>query len=768
MVEGVKSDGSASVYTYNAMGYLTAYGDGNVNKKPNANANYHAEKGVNETTYTLDYTSVITQAIMEYAYNGEVSRNTYGLDKISETVLTEAKGNSSSNSNKNGSSGNKKSNGKGYLNASDTAHENANPNSNVVSGGTAGSAGTTQTTSSMTVKDKYFFHYDRMGSVVSVTDSKNKSIATTAYDEWGNVESHKDTRSEVTGLDETISYAGHDYDGTLGQYFAQARMYNPETKRFNSEDPTATSGVLSVKQKYLNNSQSLDYVINSASSSLGTEKYGSNLYQYCLSNPLAYTDPNGYRATLRSINEAKGYSVKWDNSSQTITITTDYGDHVLYKGIDFKIGSDNSAYYANNSNLLFTQQMGYKGDIGFQDSSVNGHSTITITTYNSIITYREGRDYYLSDDNRAYVFSNNRTPEGNAELINNESNSNESNSSDINDNEYTEDNASEDYYDHVEDLVGDDSSVELQNSLTADDLLQNKEENGILPKGAHTLQPIDDAFDKVDNFMVQLLAGFIHTYVVNYEVSINFLYGLVSSVRDNIPIIGNVVGTIYPAEPVYFENDLKDLYNSAFYAGRVVVDIALLYIEAVAASSIAVSTSAFMDFLAAQAVGSTIAAIFSPEAVVAVVAAALAIVVNTSINLAKDVNSLNTAQAKAGNNFSSPSNYSSNTSSYKFNNEKDYDFRGTGKTYEDALELAFKLTGEPKGNFKVTKWGKDKYGKSFPVEWRSDSGAEVSVDLGHDDPAPSSPHIGYQSGGKRTTGGAVRGHIFVDDVPYNR
>jgi hypothetical protein len=86
----------------------------------------------------------------------------------------------------------------------------------------------------------------------------------------------------------------------------------------------------------------------------------------------------------------------------------------------------------------------------------------------------------------------------------------------------------------------------------------------------------------------------------------------------------------------------------------------------------------------------------------------------------------------------------------------------------DALAEAFKLTGVEKGEFEVTKWGRDAYGKSFPVEWRSKGGAEVSIDLGHTRNGPSVPHVGYQTPGKRGSGGAVRGHILLDDVPYNR
>lgn len=55
----------------------------------------------------------------------------------------------------------------------------------------------------------------------------------------------------------------------------------------------------------------------------------------------------------------------------------------------------------------------------------------------------------------------------------------------------------------------------------------------------------------------------------------------------------------------------------------------------------------------------------------------------------------------------------------------DVDWRGTSKTAKDALDEAFKRTGLSKEEFKVTKWGKDKYGKSHPVEWRHGSRSQA-------------------------------------------
>lgn len=102
--------------------------------------------------------------------------------------------------------------------------------------------------------------------------------------------------------------------------------------------------------------------------------------------------------------------------------------------------------------------------------------------------------------------------------------------------------------------------------------------------------------------------------------------------------------------------------------------------------------------------------------------------------------------------------------------ETDVDLRDTDITFSNALDLAFENTRLNKADFEVTKWGKNKYGKSFPVEWRASNGAEVSVDFAHYNidtngnwiTGPDAPHIGWQTGGKRSNGGAKRGHLIID------
>jgi Bacterial toxin 47 len=116
---------------------------------------------------------------------------------------------------------------------------------------------------------------------------------------------------------------------------------------------------------------------------------------------------------------------------------------------------------------------------------------------------------------------------------------------------------------------------------------------------------------------------------------------------------------------------------------------------------------------------------------------------------------------------------------WKFNSNVDLDWRDlAGDEYQNmrkALDEAFKRSNTPKEQFKITKDARDKYGKTFPVEWRVESGDNKGAEVNLDDPTlipttegPKDPHVGYQTPGKRGSGGAVRGHIILTKIPVSR
>ncbi|WP_083381320.1 RHS repeat-associated core domain-containing protein [Pseudomonas marginalis] len=116
---------------------------------------------------------------------------------------------------------------------------------------------------------------------------------------------------------------------------------------------------------------------------------------------------------------------------------------------------------------------------------------------------------------------------------------------------------------------------------------------------------------------------------------------------------------------------------------------------------------------------------------------------------------------------------------WEFNSDVDLDWRKQDRnSYEQmhtGLDEAFRRTGISRDEYSVSKWGKDQYGKSFPTEWRVQSGPNRGAEVNIDDPilvpskeGPKSPHIGYQTPGKRAGGGAKRGHILLKLVPVSR
>ena len=109
-------------------------------------------------------------------------------------------------------------------------------------------------------EETYQYLYNAHGDVVTLL-TDGAIVATYYYDSFGNI-------LEQTGdVDNTILYAGYQYDVETGLYYINARMYDPVTARFLQADTY------------------LGYPIDPLS---------LNLYTYCLNNPHKYVDPSGH------------------------------------------------------------------------------------------------------------------------------------------------------------------------------------------------------------------------------------------------------------------------------------------------------------------------------------------------------------------------------------------------------------------------------------------------------------------------------------------
>ena len=113
----------------------------------------------------------------------------------------------------------------------------------------------------------YQYMYNAHGDVVTLL-SDGEVEATYYYDAFGNI-------LEQTGeVDNSILYAGYQYDEETGLYYLNARMYDPVTARFIQADT------------YLGN-------LN--------DPLSLNLYTYCLNNPHKYVDPSGHFAITLAV-----------------------------------------------------------------------------------------------------------------------------------------------------------------------------------------------------------------------------------------------------------------------------------------------------------------------------------------------------------------------------------------------------------------------------------------------------------------------------------
>lgn len=84
-----------------------------------------------------------------------------------------------------------------------------------------------------------YIHTDRLGSVVNLSDQYGRVTARADYTDWGEVRRYTDITVDggFRRLLPEITYATHEYDDVLNQFYAKARMYDAENKRFAAVDP---------------------------------------------------------------------------------------------------------------------------------------------------------------------------------------------------------------------------------------------------------------------------------------------------------------------------------------------------------------------------------------------------------------------------------------------------------------------------------------------------------------------------------------------------
>ena len=207
MVMGTNKQGEASLYTFNALGVRVG-SEFILEDNTHGYTDFHCETPsvdvpatgphgpeVVKTDYVIDYNrlNVDQRVLWKHEEGGYDFRYTYGIDKIQV-----------------------KTTGEGSNWWGQKIRKCVNMN---------------------------YVHTDPQGSVVDLTDEYGRVTARTDYSDWGDVRKYTDITVDrgFRILLPEITYAGHEYDDVLDQFYAKYRMYDAEGRRFTSVDPVKGS-----------------------------------------------------------------------------------------------------------------------------------------------------------------------------------------------------------------------------------------------------------------------------------------------------------------------------------------------------------------------------------------------------------------------------------------------------------------------------------------------------------------------------------------------
>ena len=115
----------------------------------------------------------------------------------------------------------------------------------------------------------YYYEKNLQGDIVAILDVGGNTVVEYSYDIWGKLHGITGELASTLGIANPLRYRGYYYDNATQLYYLQSRYYSPDLMRFISQDDPV-----------LSNDQG--------------QPLGSNLYAYCLNNPVMNSDPNGH------------------------------------------------------------------------------------------------------------------------------------------------------------------------------------------------------------------------------------------------------------------------------------------------------------------------------------------------------------------------------------------------------------------------------------------------------------------------------------------
>ena len=214
-------------------------------------------------------------------------------------------------------------------------------------------------------KNTYYFHADYLGSTKSVTDSKGDIVEYIMYDAYGMPEFYNSDsqRIENSLIDNSILFAGREFEDNTPFYYMRNRTYDCEIGRFIQHDPL----------QYVDGPNNYTYAQNNPV--MMFDSFGLFcLKDRPLSNSISqYGDEKGWPA-FKDYNPSCTYGERNCANRRHQHIIFPDGDHFGY-GTDGMFGKLNGKYYINGNEVSKEYYESKQGDEYLMDQNGKYHTT---------------------------------------------------------------------------------------------------------------------------------------------------------------------------------------------------------------------------------------------------------------------------------------------------------------------------------------------------------------------------------------------------------
>ena len=195
-----------------------------------------------------------------------------------------------------------------------------------------------------------YYHCDYLGTTDYLTSAVNsKVISWTSYSEWGEITHNAVLKCGQRELDLVKLYATHDFDAVLNMYYAKARFYDADNRRFTAVDPILDPSQYDLREYVTDSMQLIQYLYVKDNAVNRLDPYGLKTWGIGYGSEVAllldasasvtYTlfgggigiskGASGSHSNAKTIFDLRGVSGKVTAGPFTVSMSADPGSNVI-------------------------------------------------------------------------------------------------------------------------------------------------------------------------------------------------------------------------------------------------------------------------------------------------------------------------------------------------------------------------------------------------------------------------------------------------------